>query len=240
MIAIVRIIIASFLSLLICIFGCIYCLFSPRNTKHTAIFGKLFGKLSYIFGITVISRIPYDTSKYGPSIYIGNHQNYFDIITISNGIQKNTVTVGKKSLLFIPFFGQLYWLSGNILINRNKTKSSMLEIVNHIKKKKSSILIFPEGTRNHGKKLLPFKIGAFYAAIVAKVPIIPICLSKTEGKIKLNSWNNGKIILEILPPINTKKYESKNSYELAEYCHKLIKKKINEINKETETLELKK
>lgn len=145
MLAFFRIIITIIFSIFICIFGSIYCLFNPRNPKNTMKIGRLFGKLSYIFGLKIIKRIPNDAKNYGPSVYIGNHQNTYDMITISNAIQKNTVTVGKKNLIFIPFFGQLYWLAGNILIDRknlNKSYEKIIKIIKFIKKKKHQFGFF--------------------------------------------------------------------------------------------------
>ncbi|MGP1945346.1 MAG: 1-acylglycerol-3-phosphate O-acyltransferase [Arsenophonus sp. ER-QC15-MAG3] len=240
MLAVIRIIIVILFTILVSIFGFFYCLFTPKNPQHVMRFGHLFGKLSYIFGITIIKRMPYDAKDYGPSIYIGNHQNNYDMVTISNAVQPNTVTVGKKSLIFIPFFGQLYWLSGNIFIdrvNRSKAHNTISEVVNKIKKRKISVWIFPEGTRSRGRGLLPFKTGAFYAAILAGVPIILICLSETEGKIKLNRWNNGLVILEMLPPIDTTKYNLENVRKLTKHCHNLLKTKIMELNKEVAEIE---
>ncbi|MGP1924302.1 MAG: 1-acylglycerol-3-phosphate O-acyltransferase [Arsenophonus sp. NEOnobi-MAG3] len=242
MLGIVRIIIVILFTILICVLGCFYCLLSPRNPHHVMCFGRLFGKLSYVFGITIIHRLPSEAKDYGPSIYVGNHQNNYDMVTISNVVQPNTVTVGKKSLVFIPFFGQLYWLIGNILIdraNRTKAHNTILQVVNEIKKRKISVWMFPEGTRSCGRGLLPFKTGAFYAAVIAGVPIVPICLSETEGRIKLNRWNNGVVIIEMLPPIDTKKYNRKNVSELAKYCHDLFKAKITELNKEVAEIEQK-
>ncbi|MDE9448418.1 1-acyl-sn-glycerol-3-phosphate acyltransferase, partial [Xenorhabdus bovienii] len=98
------------------------------------------------------------------------------------------------------FFGQLYWLTGNILINReNRTKAhgTISQVVNQIKKHQISVWMFPEGTRSRGRGLLPFKTGAFHAAIAAGVPIVPVCVSSTHGKIKFNRWNNGTVIVEI-------------------------------------------
>lgn len=242
MLAIVRIIIVILFTILVCVLGCFYCLFSPRNPHHVMRFGRLFGKLSYVFGITIINRVPSEAKDYGPSIYIGNHQNNYDMVTMSNAVQPNTVTVGKKSLVFIPFFGQLYWLAGNILIdraNRTKAHNTISQVVKQIKKRKISVWMFPEGTRSRGRGLLPFKTGAFYAAIAAGVPIVPVCLSETEGRIKLNRWNNGVVIVEMLPPIDTTKYNRENVRELAEYCHHLVKAKIAELNKEVAEIEQK-
>lgn len=242
MLAIFRIIIVILFTILVCVLGCFYCLLSPRNPHHVMRFGRLFGKLSYVFGITIINRVPSEVKDYGPSIYIGNHQNNYDMVTISNAVQLNTVTVGKKSLVFIPFFGQLYSLAGNILIdraNRTKAHNTISEVVKQIQKRKISVWMFPEGTRSRGRGLLPFKTGAFYAAIAAGVPIVPVCLSETEGRIKLNRWNNGVVIVEMLPPIDTTKYNRENVRELAEYCHDLFKVKIAELNKEVAEIEQK-
>ncbi|MFS1562479.1 MAG: 1-acylglycerol-3-phosphate O-acyltransferase [Candidatus Arsenophonus phytopathogenicus] len=242
MLAIVRIIIVILFTILVCLLGCFYCLFSPRNPHHVMRFGRLFGKLSYVFGITIINREPSEVKDYVPSIYIGNHQNNYDMVTMSNAVQPNTVTVGKKSLVFIPFFGQLYWLAGNILIdraNRTKAHNTISQVVKQIKKRKISVWMFPEGTRSRGRGLLRFKAGAFYAAIAAGVPIVPVCLSETEGRIKLNRWNNGVVIVEMLPPIDTTKYNRENVHELAEYCHDLFKVKIAELNKEVAEIEQK-
>ncbi|MCJ7462864.1 MAG: 1-acyl-sn-glycerol-3-phosphate acyltransferase, partial [Candidatus Baumannia cicadellinicola] len=95
-----------------------------------------------------------------------------------------------------------------------------------------SIWIFPEGTRNRGRGLLPFKTGAFYAAITAKIPIVPICISNTTNKIKLNRWSNGIVIIEMLSPINTQKYNNSKVQvrQLTEHCHVLMKKKLHELN----------
>ncbi len=107
------------------------------------------------------------------------------MVTASNIVQPPTVTVSKGALLN-AFFGQLYWLTGNYLIDRNnrtKAHGTIAEVVNHFKNVRISIWMFPEGTRSRGRGLLPFKnIGAFHAAIAAGVPIIPVCVSTTSDE----------------------------------------------------------
>ncbi|MDC9595705.1 1-acylglycerol-3-phosphate O-acyltransferase [Xenorhabdus anantnagensis] len=239
MLAIIRGIIVILFTILVFIFGCIYCLFSPRNPRHVMTFGHAFGKLHKVFGIKLLERIPAEAQEYGPSIYIGNHQNNYDMITMSNAVQPRTVTVGKKSLVFIPFFGQIYWLTGNILIDRNnrtKAHGTISQVVDQIKKNQVSVWMFPEGTRSRGRGLLPFKTGAFHAAIAAGVSIVPVCVSSTHNKIKLNRWNNGTVIVEMLPPIDTKKYTKEQVRELAEHCRQMMQTKIEELDKEVEAL----
>ena len=88
--------------------------------------------------------------------------------------------------------------------------------------------MFPEGTRSRGRGLMPFKTGAFHAAIAAGVPIVPICVSTTSGNINLNRWNNGHVIVEMLAPVDTSKYGKENVRELAAHCRELMEAKIAE------------
>ncbi|MGB9096149.1 1-acylglycerol-3-phosphate O-acyltransferase [Erwinia sp.] len=235
MLSILRFIIVVIYSILVCVFGCIWCLFSPRNPRHVATFGHLFGKLSTVFGLKVELRRPEGADNYPNAIYIANHQNNYDMITAAKIVQPTTVTVGKKTLLWVPFFGLLYWLTGNLLIdrdNRSKAHGTIGELVDQFKKKKISFWMFPEGTRSRGRGLLPFKTGAFHAAMAAGVPIIPIVVSNTHDKIKLNRLNNGHVIIEMLPPVDTAAFADQSVRKLATHCRELMMAKLDELNAE--------
>ncbi|WP_428944217.1 1-acylglycerol-3-phosphate O-acyltransferase [Pantoea sp. FN060301] len=235
MLSILRIIIVIIYSILVCVFGCIYCLFSPRNPRHVATFGHLFGRLSGVFGLKVELRRPEGADNYPNAIYIANHQNNYDMITAAKIVQPSTVTVGKKTLLWVPFFGLLYWLTGNLLIdrdNRARAHDTIGQLVEQFKKKRISFWMFPEGTRSRGRGLLPFKTGAFHAAMAAGVPIIPIVVSNTHDKIKLNRLNNGLAIVEMLPPIDTAAFADQSVRKLATHCRELMTAKLDELNAE--------
>ncbi|CAD83591.1 1-acyl-glycerol-3-phosphate acyltransferase [Candidatus Blochmanniella floridana] len=234
---IARVIVIVILSVSICVFGIIYCLIIPLKANRTVIFGKLFGCMAPICGIRVEIRNFLGSDLFKKYIYIANHQNNYDMITVAYVVQPNTVTVGKKKLFWIPLFGQLYWLSGNILIDRDRSvflaRRILTKIIETIKIRNMSIWIFPEGTRNRGRGLLPFKTGAFYAAISAKVEIVPICVSDmSNNKIKLSRWSNGLVIIEIMPPIDTCRVKIDQVRGIAAYCHKIMQLKINDLNKE--------
>lgn len=235
MLLIIRAIIVVIYSILVCILGCLYCLFSPRNPKHVATFGHMFGRLAPVLGLKVEKRFPAGYENFGNAIYIANHQNNYDMVTAANIVQPPTVTVGKKSLLWLPFFGLLYWLTGNLLIDRNnrtKAHSTISEVVNAFKKQRISFWMFPEGTRSRGRGLLPFKTGAFHAAIAAGVPIIPVCVSSTSNKINLNRLDNGLAIVEMLPPVDTSGWSKDKVRELSTYCRDLMLAKIDELDNE--------
>lgn len=243
MIFLFRMVFGIILAILICIFGVIFCLFSPRNPNHVARFAHLFGMtLTPLFGLKLVLRPYPDINKAGNCVFIANHQNNFDILVAGQIVQPGTVTVGKKSLVWIPFFGPLYWLSGNILLdrdNKSKARDTLSQVVNEIKTKELSIWMFPEGTRSRGHGLLPFKTGAFRAAIAAGVPVVPICVSNTNN-IKLNRFNNGHMIVEMLDPIDTTGMTKEDAKALMERCYQLMSDKIAQLDQEAAILDKKK
>ncbi|MGB1199575.1 MAG: 1-acylglycerol-3-phosphate O-acyltransferase [Thalassotalea sp.] len=238
MLALVRIILMAIAIVLISIVSCCYSLLRPfhrNNVFHTA---KVMGKVSKLLGLTVEVRIPESVKQLSPVVYICNHQNSYDIFTVSNAVRPGTVSVGKKSLKWIPFFGQMYWLTGNILIdrnNRNKAMNTIALTAEKIREKQLSVWLFPEGTRSNGRGLLPFKTGAFRTALQANVPIVPICTSELHNKIKLNRWNNGKLIIEYLDPIYLTDKSSESVRVATNEARDLMLKKIEEISAEAQS-----
>ncbi|OCG22855.1 acyl-phosphate glycerol 3-phosphate acyltransferase [Gilliamella sp. wkB108] len=239
MVFLFRLIIVLILGIIICVLGILFCLFNPRNPKNVAHFAHLFSFFfKPILGVKVETRQYPGIKDLGSCVYIANHQNNFDMIVAADIVQPKTVTVGKKSLAWIPFFGQLYYLTGNILIDRNnkaKARDTINQVVDEIKKRGISIWMFPEGTRSQGRGLLPFKTGAFKAAIAAGVPIVPICVSNTND-IQLNRINNGHMIVEMLPPIETKDLRKEDAKVLLENCYQQMAAKIEQINIEVTKL----
>ncbi|MDF7667495.1 1-acylglycerol-3-phosphate O-acyltransferase [Orbaceae bacterium ESL0727] len=240
MILILRAIIVFTVGILICVFGSLFCLFNPRNPKNVARFAHLFCYfLAPPLGVKVTTRAYPNIKNVGSCVFIANHQNNYDMIVAAKIVQPNTVTVGKKSLVWIPFFGILYYLTGNILIDRQnkaKARNTIAQVVDEIKTRHISIWMFPEGTRSHGRGLLPFKTGAFKAAIAAGVPIVPICVSNTNN-IHLNKWNNGHLIVEMLEPIETKNLNKEDTHALMQQCYDLMANKIAELDQEARALD---
>jgi 1-acyl-sn-glycerol-3-phosphate acyltransferase len=169
-------------------------------------------------------------------VVISNHQHNMDIIVASHATPKGCVSLGKKSIKWVPLFGQFYWLSGNILIDRSN-KRKALASMNLIKEKLTdpdsnmSIWIMPEGTRSKGRGILPFKKGAFITALNTGLPIIPVAISTFENSIDLNKWSPGTIKVKVLEPIPTAGLSKEDLPELIEKCRNLMIQNVNELDK---------
>lgn len=200
-------------------------------------FAKMFSAVTPVLGLKVIVRKPSKVSD-EPCVYLANHQNNYDVFTHTAAVPRGTVSLGKKSLAWMPLFGQIYWLSGNILIdrkNRSRAFDTMANTARKIKEKCLSIWIFPEGTRSRGRGLLPFKAGAFHTAITAGVPMVPV-LASNQCDIKLNRWNNGVVIIEMMEPVKTEGLTKSHAKELSAKIHAAMSAKLDQLNQEAAAL----
>lgn len=142
------------------------------------------------------------------SVVVGNHQSNLDIATWATFFPWRSVAVGKKEIEKIPFFGWLWRVSNNILIDRSnpeKAHQSLAAAAERIRKERLNVWVLPEGHRNAGPEMLPFKKGAFHLAIAAQVPVIPLATSPMGTVLDAKRWLvcPGLVRVRVLPPILT-------------------------------------
>ncbi len=77
-----------------------------------------------------------------------------------------------------PILGAVLRTMGMIPIDRDNPLAS-IERLQRLTLDGGSMIIFPEGTRSRDGELLPFKKGAFVAAIHLGVPIVPVVCKGT-------------------------------------------------------------
>ena len=178
--------------------------FDPDNTR---LCGRVYSLPALrLLGLQTELQVDELKKLTSPCVIIVNHQSNYDLFVLGSVVPRRTVTIGKTSLRWIPIFGQIYWLAGNVLIERGnaaRAKAAMLKTTDALQQRDTSIWVFVEGTRNLGKGLLPFKKGAFQMAIAAGVPIVPICCSNYKRTMRLNRWHSGNLRIRALPPIST-------------------------------------
>ena len=140
-------------------------------------------------------------------IFMANHLSNFDIPALFVGLPVQFRWLAKAELFKIPIFGQGMKGCGYISIDRSNRESafeSLREAANKIQSG-VSVMIFPEGTRSHDGKLLPFKKGGFVLAQNAGVPIVPVAIKGSGVVMSRNGMRikAGEIHIEILPEIDT-------------------------------------
>ncbi|MDE2594460.1 MAG: 1-acylglycerol-3-phosphate O-acyltransferase [Burkholderiales bacterium] len=221
-------------------FAGLFVLFRPFNPDNSRVFGRLYGlPATRIMGLRV--RRDADELLQHPRSYVvvANHQSNYDLFVLGCAVPARCVSIGKKSLKWIPLFGQIYWLSGNVLIDRGnafKAKQAMLTTTDTLQHKDTSIWVFAEGTRNLGRGLKPFKKGAFQMAINAGVPIIPLCTSTYKKHMKLNRWHSGDVLIKSLPAIPTEGLTMHDMPALMARCHAEMAQCIAELDEEVSRL----
>lgn len=120
------------------------------------------------------------------SVIVINHQSALDafgVVQIWKQLGRLRI-VAKKSFQYLGPVGVIGNLADFVFIDRRKGSTAVDQMVEAVEKSKStdmaSLLVFPEGTRHHDVKsrsLLPFKKGAFIAAVKANVPVVPVVFS---------------------------------------------------------------
>lgn len=211
-------------------------LLRPMHRNNVFIAGKAYSSMAKLIGVKLLYRTSTKVDPKQSYVFIANHQNTYDLATVSHGAMRGVVTVGKKSLKWIPIFGQIYWLSGNIMIDRKnsgKARDTLSLTGDKMREKNLSIWMFPEGTRSRGRGLLPFKTGAFRLAKSENKEIVSVVCSDIS-KIKLNKWDNGTVIIECLDPIAPKQEDS--AKDTAKRFHEIMLTTYNRINDEAQQM----
>lgn len=238
MLAVIRVVTIFFYFLLINLLLILICLARPFHRDNVYAAAMLYSSIARLIGVKLVLRVPDSVRTGGPHVFICNHQNSYDLITVCRAAQRGMVTVGKKSLKWIPVFGWVYWLSGNIMIdrkNKGKAHDTLKATVDKINERRLSVWFFPEGTRSYGRGLQPFKTGAFRIAQATQEPVVTVSVSELHNKIKLNRWNNGSLIIDIAEPIAVDADSS--AKELAQFFHGKMQTTIAKLNQEVAELE---
>lgn len=209
----------------------------PFDKRNSARCGRVYSVPALrLLGVDARIQIGTLQAQTTPCVIVANHQSNYDLFMLGCMVPPRTVTIGKKSLRWIPFFGQIYWLAGNVLIERGnaaQAKEAMLKTTATLHEDNTSIWVFAEGTRNLGKGLLPFKKGAFQMAINASVPIVPVCVNTYKNSLRLNRWHSGRLIIRSLPAIPTMGMTLDDMPALMDKCHAQMAACIAELDAET-------
>jgi lysophosphatidate acyltransferase len=201
----------SFMAAMASLWAVLLILLLPwRNGRIKAcnLFGKTVGPmLMWVSGCTVDVDGREQLDRKRPAIYVSNHTSIYDIFLGMWMAPIGTVGVAKKEVVYYPFFGQLYWLSGHLRIDRGSRSAvtSLRDLADTVRNNKLSIWMWPEGTRSRTGRLLPFKKGIVHLALQTGLPIVPVVVSGAQMGWQKNTMRlqSVPIHLTVLPAVDT-------------------------------------
>lgn len=196
--------------------GIVWLLFSPGNRQTLYVFGKVFCRgLGRVMGWRVEAENRDRLEAFRPCVIVANHQSFLDVVTFGSIFPSRTVSAGKREIGKIPIFGWFYRLSGNLIIDRGdarQARGSLDTAAAAMRDEKIAVWFMPEGHRNTGSELLPFKSGAFRLAVAAQTPIIPVVAEPLTAIVDTNRHlaRRGRLRVRVLDPVPTEGLTTKD------------------------------
>ena len=142
-----------------------------------------------------------------PAVYAANHLSALDIPVLYASLPTKFRILAKRELFRYPFLGWHLTRSGQIPIDHGDARASLrgLNRASDSLRKGMPLVIFPEGGRSRDGRLQNFMGGAFYMAIKAQAPVVPVVLVGTYEHLPMNSFHlrPGRIEMIVGEPIPT-------------------------------------
>jgi 1-acyl-sn-glycerol-3-phosphate acyltransferase len=141
------------------------------------------------------------------AVYAANHLSAIDIPVLYAQLPGQFRIMAKKELFRYPFLGWYLTRSGQIPIVFGDAHASLRSLNRGCDalRKGMPLVVFPEGGRSPSGQLQEFMGGAFYVAIRAQVPIVPVAIVGSFELLPMNSFHAlpGVVGLNFGDPIPT-------------------------------------
>jgi 1-acyl-sn-glycerol-3-phosphate acyltransferase len=161
-----------------------------------------------------------------PAIYAANHLSAIDIPVLYSSLPGQFRIMAKRQLFRYPFVGWYLRRSGQIPIVFGNAHASLrsLNRAGDALRNGMPLMVFPEGGRSKTGELQEFMAGAFYVAIRAQAPVVPIAIVGTYELLPINSFHiiPGDVDLVIGEPIPTAGLRLRDIEKLAAQTRQVI------------------
>jgi 1-acyl-sn-glycerol-3-phosphate acyltransferase len=160
------------------------------------------------------------------AIYAANHLSAIDIPVLYSSLPGQFRIMAKRGLFRYPFLGWYLRRSGQIPIvigDPHASLRSMNRACDALRKG-MPLVVFPEGGRSATGELQEFMGGAFYVAIRAQAPVVPMAIVGSYALLPMNSFHMipGDVRLVIGEPIPTAGLRMRDMRKLAAQVRQVI------------------
>jgi 1-acyl-sn-glycerol-3-phosphate acyltransferase len=140
------------------------------------------------------------------AVLVANHASYLDPLVLMAAIPQEFHFVAKRALADYPLIGMVIRKAGHLTIEKAALRSRLAGADDVVRRLENGerLLIFPEGTFARAPGLLPFRLGAFRAAVDAGRPIVPVALAGTRHVLPDGTWllRRGQVSVTIGAPLD--------------------------------------
>jgi 1-acyl-sn-glycerol-3-phosphate acyltransferase len=142
----------------------------------------------------------------GHAIYVANHASYVDVLALLAALPVDLRFVAKRELRAAPIVGPVLRKGSHLTVERVDVSRSVADVeqVSATLRAGASICLFPEGTFGRRAGLLPFRLGAFKAAVETGCPVVPVGIRGTRAVLPADAWRPrpGRIAVTVTPPLH--------------------------------------
>ena len=126
----------------------------------------------------------------GSAVLVANHASYIDPIVLMAAIPVEFHFVAKRALLQYPLIGTVIRKAEHLTIEKVGLSDRLAgaDEVERQLREGERLVIFAEGTFVRRPGLLPFRLGAFRAAVDTGRPIVPVALAGTRRVFPDGTW----------------------------------------------------
>lgn len=154
-----------------------------------------------------------------PAVVVFNHQSALDALIMARLLRRDFTGLCKRELERDPLFGAAFRAAGAIFVDRQGGGFGQLRPALDALRAGQSLAIAPEGTRSRATMPGPFKRGAFYLALRAQVPLVPVVIHNAVDALPRGSFMlraGTTIEVEILPPLDPRAWRARQLQEHAD------------------------
>lgn len=148
-----------------------------------------------------VEKLPKNTKV----LFVSNHRSNFDPIVTWHALKPwNIAFVSKEANFHIPVLGRIIRRCAFHAIDRENPRNAIKtinEMASILEKGEMAVGVYPEGTRNRQKDLLPLHNGVFKIAQKANAPIAILSISGTEQIHKNYPLHRTHVYLDVLQVI---------------------------------------
>ena len=141
-----------------------------------------------------------DAIPVGRWLLVGNHPGAFDPFVTGWALRRFPLAyIVKPSVMRIPAVGNFLHKACFLGIDRENDRAALKTVLQAIRLLKEDVIsvgVYPEGTRDAGAELLPFRNGAFKIAQKAKVPVVIAAVRNTETVMKNFPWRHTDVYVD--------------------------------------------